>query len=98
MWNRGGRKQLLERLDALEKAVEGHRSGLKAIRLEWEDVYDRVNRTMGRLNARIRKSEAVSSPESNAEETTQPVAPPPGRIGTHAVLREMRAKHGLLPG
>ena len=91
-WTRGGENKHLGRIEALEKAIEGHNSGLKAIRLEWEDVYDRVNRTMGRLNARIRKSEGSVAPESGPEATIQGPMPFGSPTGTHAQLEAMRAR------
>jgi len=97
-WTRGGRKQQSEQIEALEKAVEGLESRLKLLRNEWEDVFDRMNRVMGRLNARIRKSEAVAEPESDTEEVRRGIVPSQGPVGTHAQLMEMRRKHGLLPG
>ena len=91
--DRGGRKQEEERIEALERAGERHESGTKAIRLEWEDVYDRLNRTMGRLNARIRKSEGTSTPEN--DEKSEEGAKPPGQ---HAALSEMRRRASVLSG
>jgi hypothetical protein len=91
-WNRGGENKHLGRIEALEKAVEAHNSGVKAIRLEWEDVYDRVNRTMGRLNARIRKSEAVQPGETDPEASGQPQMPFGTPTGTHAMLDAMRSR------
>jgi len=78
--------------------MEGFESRTKLLRMEWEDVFDRMNRVMGRLNARIRKSEGLSAPESDAGETPQPAASPPGVAGTHEALARMRGKFvGLLP-
>lgn len=98
MWNRGGRKQLEERIAALERAVEGLDSGRRLLTLEWESVFDKLNRTMGRLNARIRKADAVTEPESDEREPAG--AAPLGDqqvTGTHGVLSEMRKRSGLLP-
>jgi len=94
-WTRGGRKQDKERFAALEKAVEGLNRDSKVIRLEWEDVYDRVTRTMGRLNARIRKAEQVAEPEGALETETVP-APleVPVATGTHAQLVQARSRRG----
>lgn len=96
MWGltRGGRKQEDERFEALEKRLEGLERGAKVIRLEWEDVYDRLTRTMGRLNARIRKSESLESPESPEEVTPKGVDPTGTPVGEHAVLVAMRARRG----
>jgi len=98
MWwtTRGGENKQDEQIAALEEAVERHQRDFKVIRLEWEDVYDRITRTMGRLNARIRKSEAVEPPESDEQGTPQ--AEPHAVTGTHQRLREARRRHNVLPG
>jgi len=107
MWKISGRNRetraLLEQqstqIEALEKAVDGFESRTKLLRMEWEDVFDRMNRVMGRLNARIRKSEAVSSSENDAEDPQKGVAPsPPVATGTHGILQDVRRRRGLLPG
>jgi len=96
MWIRGGRKQLLERIEALEKAVESQKSAWRLLQLEWEAVFDKLNRTMGRLNARIRKSDAPTAPEGDTEEKPNTPVSPPTRVGTHATLRAMREKAHVL--
>ena len=97
LWDRGGRKQEEGRIKALELAVEGLESKLRLVKSEWEDVLDRVNRVMGRLNARIRKSEAVSAPDSDVD--ASPAASPlPTPSGNHATMTAMRGRHrGVLP-
>lgn len=93
LWYRGGRKELLERIEALEKAVEGHSSGLRLVKVEWESVLHKVNGVMGRLNARIRKNDT--------QEETPDVGPNPlplPVVGSHSTLSHMRGKqHGVLP-
>jgi len=96
----GGRKQEKERLKAIEKAIDGLEnqttsleSAARMLKLEWHSTYDKLNRLMGRLNARIRKNEALEEPESDDRTGPYPVAP----TGTHARLTAARAKHGLLP-
>lgn len=93
-WGRGGENENSEEIKTIKKAIEGHNSALKVIRLEWEDVFDRLNRVMGRLNARIRKSEGLQAPESDSEGTTE--APPSFQTptGTHAMLDAMRRRRG----
>ncbi len=93
----GGRKRLLERIAALETAVERLESGRRALTLEWESVYDKMNRIMGRLNARIRKQEASESPESDEQPAPKGVEHPMEMTGTHDLLQRARARHGLLP-
>lgn len=97
MWIRGGRNKLLERIEALERAVEGQKSAWRLLQLEWEAVFDKLNRTMGRLNARIRKSGSTSEPESPSEDRSDTPAPPPQGVGTHGTLVEMRRNRGVLP-
>ena len=98
LWGRGGENELTERIIALEKAVEGLQSKIRLLKNEWEDVLDRANRVMGRLNARIRKSEATSATESDAEPVPHAAAPTE-IVGTHAQLSAMRGRRGrgLLP-
>lgn len=94
-FTRGGRKKENERIDALEKAVDGLESAQRLIKTEWLDVHDRLNRVMGRLTARIRKSEALTEPESSDQPDPEGVAPPPGPVavtGSHALLSAARAK------
>lgn len=93
-WTRGGENRNTEAIEAIKKAIEGHNSALKVIRLEWEDVFDRLNRIMGRLNARIRKSEGLQAPESDSETTPQPEIPFGKPTGTHAMLDAMRRRRG----
>jgi len=86
--DRGGRKQALGRIAALEEAHEGLKREYRVIRLEWEDVYDRLTRTMGRLNARIRKNEAQEPTEGPRPEPEGEVKP----SGTHGLLKAARAR------
>ena len=96
MWGltRGERKQEKERIDALELRCEALERAAKTIKLEWEDVYDRLTRTMGRLNARIRKSESLESPESPDEVDPKAPAPITYPTGDHAILAAARARRG----
>ncbi len=86
-------EKLVDRIAALEKGEEGLDSRLRLIKVEWESVLDKVNAVMGRLNARIRKSEAHIEPESDTEPPPQALPSP----GSHSVLAHMRSKRGLLP-
>ncbi len=97
-WERGGENKQSERIAALERAIEGQESQLRLIKVEWESVLDKVNSVMGRLNARIRKFEATSGPESDTETPPQGVASP-SPTGSHATLTAMRGRRsGVLPG
>lgn len=95
---RGGRKKEDERIKALERAVESLESKNRMLKVEWESVLDKVNSVMGRLNARIRKHEALSPPENNTDVSPQP-PPLPSPAGNHATMSAMRGRHrGVLPG
>jgi len=93
LWIRGGRKKEKDAIEALEKAVERLESGNRLMKLEWESVLHKVNQVMGRLNARIRKSEAQETPSDGGDDEN----PPAPRMGSHATLAQMRRRHGLLP-
>jgi len=97
-WIRGGENKQIEQIAALEKAVEGLESRLRLIKVEWEEVLDKVGKVMGRLNARIRKSEAVNASESDAEPEREAI-PPHNISGSHSTLTAMRGRRrGVLPG
>lgn len=95
---RGGRKQQFERITALEQAMDAHTTTLKVVRTEWEDYLDRMNKVMGRLNARIRRSGGEKTDEDRPEETTEPQEGARGGTGTHGVLQRMRARGNVLSG
>lgn len=89
---RGGGKELLATVTALKTAQDSLASEIRLLKNEWEDVLDRTNRVMGRLNARIKKSEAVSEPENETQ------APQGAEVsGKHAVLAAMRGGARVLP-
>jgi len=93
MWMRGGENKLLARIEALEKAVEAQESRTRLIKIEWESVLHKVNGVMGRLNARIRKSEGQEPPDGAPVVEATP-APP---LGSHGTLSFMRRNRGVLP-
>ena len=88
MWNR----KLLERIGALEKRLDALETAPKVLRNEWEDVLDRMNRVMGRLNARVKRAEKDEPPEPEPTPSTHTVK------GSHAILSEMRRRRGVLHG
>ncbi len=101
-WGRGGESKQSEQIAALEKAVEGLNQAVdnlesksRLIKVEWEAVLDKVNSVMGRLNARIRKHEATSAPENDAE---TPVQAPASPLGSHGTLTAMRGRRRVLSG
>lgn len=99
MWKRtrGVLKEQSERIRALEEALEGVRTPMKAMRLEWEDTFNRLEKTMGRLNASARKlkqREATQEAETAEIEGAAPGAPP---RGVHATLTDMRRRTHVLP-
>lgn len=97
-WIRGGESKKSGRIAALERAVESQESQLRLIKVEWESVLDKVNSVMGRLNARIRKFEATTGPESDEQPTSQGTASLPIQ-GSHSTLTAMRGRRrGVLPG
>jgi len=81
-----------------EKAIDGIQSSQRLIKLEWTDTLDRLNRMTGRLNARIKKSGGLESPESDDREVSRGVAPPTTGTGTHSLLQQARGRRGLLSG
>jgi len=89
-FGRGGESRLQERIVALEQAVDGLNTKEKLIRLEWESVFDKLNKTMGRLNARARRN----NEQEASDEVAAPVLTEPLPVGTHAVLDQARRRRG----
>jgi len=89
-WGRGGENRNNERFKALEQAVDALESRSRLMKVEWGSVLDKVNSVMGRLNARIRKTEAVKRPESDDPEAPQEVTTPAAMSGVHARLARHR--------
>jgi len=78
-------------LTALEQRLDGLESGFRAMKLEWEDVYDKLHKAAQRLNARTRRQ----SREDEPPEQVDPVAPPPVHgTGTHDMLAAARNRRG----
>ncbi len=69
-----------QRLDALERVV-------RSLRLEWEDVYDKLMKAAARLNARTRREKDEELPPPRNGDEMQPT---PVGTGTHAVLSAAR--------
>ncbi len=85
-------RKLSERIRALETRLDALETHPKVLRNEWEDVLDRMNRVMGRLNARLKRAE-----KDEPEDGKAPVSPE-RPVGTHAILEAYRGRRrGLLP-
>ena len=78
-------------LDGFRKALETLERQPKLLKIEWEDTLDRINRVMGRLNARIKVAATQNEelPAGNSELTPPAKATP---SGIHARLQVMRAR------
>jgi len=89
---RGEEKEHFEAHEALERRQEALESQYRLLKTEWIDVHDRLNRMMGRLNARLRKSQAVDegAEATNGEEQRGPTPV----TGTHEQLAAMRNRRG----
>jgi len=48
-------RSLVDRLERVEKTQEENDRAWRKLKLEWEDVYDRLERIVARINARSRK-------------------------------------------
>lgn len=101
----GALKACLKALEALNAVVQDQgksittlESNERMLKLEWQDVLDRMNRVMGRLTARIRKTEASESSESDDLEVPKAPAPDTQATGTHSLLQNARSRRGLLSG
>ena len=89
----GGENKENDAIRALERRIESLESAQKILKLEWEDVFDKMGRMMGRLNARIRKNLANEAAEELPEATLEhPEGPRPldHVSGSHGLLQQAR--------
>lgn len=93
MWTFGSTTRKIRRLEEEIKALERSLEGLRGLPLQWEDTLDRLQKLVGRLNAR---EKALRASESEDLQGGQPSGPP--KIGTHAHMQEWRRRRGLLHG
>lgn len=84
-----------DRLEQLERTV-------KALKLEWEESYDKLHHLMARVTKRAKALETEKSQqrelqplEAAGDANEQPARPQV--VGTHARLMELRRRHGVLP-
>jgi len=94
MWKIFEQKQAITKLggeiEAIRKAQERLERVPKQLQLEWEDTLDRINRVVGRLNARIRTTQKAEDEETPKEEAQVPSR------GDHDLLSSFRRKRGIL--
>ena len=76
---------LEDRLMRVEKTLEDLATSVRKVKLEWEDVYDRLERMVGRINARAR------SDRTKAEE------PPPGAPEVDVAAINDAIRRGVYP-
>lgn len=90
------------RLRALDAEQEKQGRALKALQLEWEEVYDKVMHLMARITKRqkaLDRDMGRAEAQEAAGEATAAAseAQPSIGVGTHSRLQEMRRRNGLLP-
>lgn len=84
---RGGETGLQKRIVALEEAHDRLEREIKSARLDWEMLLEKMNRMMGRLNARARAKEATTEASPGPDDARRP--------SQHELLSRGRARHVL---
>lgn len=103
-------RSVFVRVERLETKVRELRDELadlsrsmKTMRLEWEEAYDKQLHLMARITKRAKVSKAAGDGPTDLEaagDAETPDSPQPQRrpvLGSHSLLTQMRARHGLLP-
>lgn len=81
--------ELTERMETCERQ-------LKSLRMEWEDAYDRLRHTMGRLNKRAAREEQATETENGEDLAQQPTDPTvPGPAGASGRLSDRQRRLNL---
>jgi len=85
----GGDEKDRARMTACEQRLDSLERGQRSMRLEWEDVYDRLMKAAARLNQRSRRAAVVDPPE---EIERIPVADVQHTTGSHETLAAARQR------
>lgn len=75
---------------ALEQRVAALETANRSLKMEWEDVYDKLHKAAQRLNQRTRREKREEEPPP-AEESS---APAPHLLGNHELLANARKNRG----
>jgi len=75
---------LAQRVDSLETAN-------RTLKMEWEDVYDKMHKAAQRLNARTRRDTREKEPPA-ADDVIEPALVQ--AMGSHQMLEQARARRG----
>ena len=76
---------------ALELRLDSLERDFKSMRLEWENVYDKVIKAVGRINARERRKTRA---EEEPPEVQEPTPAQQFVHGDHATLAAARSRRG----
>ena len=83
----GGNRRHGASITALEQRLDTLERGQRSLKLEWEDVYDRLMKAAARLNARTRRAAAD---EASPEPVERPTPGNLSSLGTHEILQGAR--------
>ncbi len=61
---------LEKRLASVEMTLEGIQISVRKVKLEWEDVYDRIEKIVARINARSRTERKEAEPAAAEPQLT----------------------------
>lgn len=81
-------RSVSSKIEALESRLDGLETAPKLLRTEWEDTLDRLNRIMGRLNARLKRAESDEQPPQGTTPAPDPM------LGHHGLLERARRRRG----
>jgi len=73
---------------ALEQRIDTLESRFRTLKMEWEDVYDKLHKAAARLNARTRREKREDEEPPPAEPQSEQESP--HSLGSHAMLTEAR--------
>jgi len=73
---------------ALKQRVDDLERQLRGMKLEWENVYDKLMKAVSRINARSRRENQEEPPPAELPEDE----PPLHGFGSHAALRAARER------
>jgi len=98
-WAKVENERPLADITALKQEVDDLKRQIRGLKLEWENVYDKLMKAAARINARHRRQQQEEPPPADQfdEETNRqptPTSHPEHGFGSHEALTAARGRRG----
>lgn len=87
----GGKQKLSAQIHTVEQRLDDLETRFRSLKMEWEDVYDKLHKAAQRLNARTRRDKRDEEPPAAEQPVEAGAGPAPVHgLGSHDQLEAAR--------